>query len=606
MQSVRHLRHTLTSSQFALVLFLFIAVSAPLSAAANSGATSSSIHTSNALLGTSKPSEITPWKPRPVLGPQTTIVLLVEFSDVRFRSSIPEITALVDHVDNWFRKSSYGKMYIDYTIHEDILTLPNTMSSYGVPVAGNERGDDPDRANIYIIDTLNYVITQRNVDLRPYKHIVIIHAGGDEANSGNPNDIWSYCDCTGPIADEDPSQASWVLYDENRRISHVFWGVSTFSEDEPWAVFVHEYTHSLGVSDLYVYGPDGYSVGPGIGFWSNMAAGAMLDPPADIDGWSKYILGWIQATTVESSQGEYTIHTLDSAEEPKALLIRIEGSDCEYYFVHARRKADADVALPSEGVVVFRINALLERSLEGNELALISDANPDTPPECDRFSDRTRGLCQPLDAPYNEKGKSYAFSYYGLSADIVLNNNGFWDDSARIAFRVDPTGSDAFKITLGGSPEEVGITGTTTTGQTQIEPKGCIVATAAFGSEMASDVAYMRYVRDRWIGSTRVGHRLVEAFNAFYYSWSPPLARTIALSSTLRAIFRVLLLPVVWIVHITAAVFTTTALLTGNAQAASVVAFLLAASMCLASYVIAPVVITMKLSQVVRRSRPSK
>lgn len=33
-----------------------------------------------------------------------------------------------------------------------------------------------------------------------------------------------------------------------------------------------------------------------------------------------------------SLRGEYTIHTLDSAEEPKALLIGIEGSDYEYYF----------------------------------------------------------------------------------------------------------------------------------------------------------------------------------------------------------------------------------------------------------------------------------
>jgi M6 family metalloprotease-like protein len=606
MQSVLHLEHTLASSRLVLALFLLVSVIAHLSIVTGSAAASSPIHASDMLQGTSNPSEITPWKPRPVLGPQKTLVLLVEFTDIRFGSSIREITALVDHVDKWFRKSSYGKMYIDYTIHEDILTLPDTMSSYGVPKAGNQRGDDPDRADTYIIDTLNYVITQTDADLHQYKHVVIIHAGGDEANTSNPNEIWSYCDCTGPIADEDTSQASWVLYDENRRISHVFWGVSTFSEDEPWAVFVHEYTHSLGVSDLYVYGSDGYSVGPGVGFWSNMAAGAMLDPPVDIDGWSKYILGWIQVTTVESPQGEYMIHSLDSVEEPKALLIGIEGSDYEYYFLHARRKVDADVALPSEGVVVFRINALLERSLEGDELALISDANPSTPTECDSYSARTGGLCRPLDAPYNEKGKSYAFSYYGLSADIILNNNGFWDDGARIAFRVDPTGTDAFKITLGRSPEDVGITTTTTTVTTQPGSKGCIVATAAFGSEMASEVVYMRYVRDGLIGSTHVGHRLVEAFNAFYYSWSPPLAQSIALSASLRAVFRVLLLPIVWIVHITAAVFTTTALLTGNGQAASLVAFLLAASMCLASYVIAPVVIAMKLSQVVRRSRPSK
>jgi M6 family metalloprotease-like protein len=251
------------------------------------------------MLTESKPSSITPWKPRPILGPQSTLVLLVQFQDVRFRSSVDEIRSLVDLVDKWFRRSSYGKMYINYTIHEDLLMLPNTMSAYGVPEAGNERGDDPAREEAYVVDVLNTIISQETVDLGEYKHVVLIHAGGDEAETGNPNDLWSRCDCVGPIADENPSrEASWVLYDESGKITHAFWGISTFSEDEPWAVFVHEFTHSLGVSDLYVYGSDGYSEGPGVGFWSNMAAGAFLDPPRTLtDGASTFSAGLRQQTS---------------------------------------------------------------------------------------------------------------------------------------------------------------------------------------------------------------------------------------------------------------------------------------------------------------------
>ena len=267
----------------------------------------------------SKPSSVTPWKPRPVLGPQKTLVLLIDFSDTRFRSSLGEVRSLVDVVDQWFRRASYGKMYIDYTIYEEVLTLPSAMSSYGAPQAGNERGDDDAAGQTYISDALDLVTSKTNLNLEDYKHIVLMHAGGDEAVSGNPNDIWSHCDCVGPIADENPSQeASWVITDDSGAITHAFWGISTFSEDEHWAVFAHEYTHSLGVTDLYIYGTDGYSAGPGVGFWSNMATGAFLDPPADIDGWSKYILGWIDATTVDSPQGEYTIYTLDSAQDTKS------------------------------------------------------------------------------------------------------------------------------------------------------------------------------------------------------------------------------------------------------------------------------------------------
>lgn len=561
----------------------------------------------------SKPSSITPWKPRPVLGPQNAFVLLVEFSDVRFRSSIGEIRSLVDIVDKWFRKSSYGKMYINYTIYEDILTLPSTMSSYGRPTAGSERGDDPAKGETYFADALNLIISQNNVNLGHYQHVVLVHAGGDEADTGNPNDIWSHCDCVGPIADENPSQeASWVLYDDAGKITHAFWGISTFSEDEPWAVFVHEFTHSLGVSDLYIYGPDGYSEGPGVGFWSNMATGAFLDPPADIDGWNKHILGWIEAVTVDSPQGEYTIYTLDSAQEPKALLVKINGNEDEYYFLHARRKVEADAALPSEGVIVFKINRWRERSLRGEELALLYDANPDTPAECSNYRGEGRELCEPLDAPYNEQGRQYQFSFYGLSANLLLNDDGCWDASARIGFRVRPAGDNAFNVTLGASPEEIGVTGactvpstTTGTAQTTTETgtQTCIIATAAYGSEMAPEVAYMRFVRDKLIGSTHVGRTLVEVFNAFYYSWSPLVARAVAANSILRAPFRILLLPVVLTVHAAALSFTAIVGITGSTDVASVVAFVLAASMCVVAYVVLPVVAGMKFLQVTRRLR---
>ena len=562
----------------------------------------------------SEPSSITPWTPRPVLGPQNTLVLLIEFSDIRFRSSVGEIRSLVDIVDQWFRKSSYGKMYVNYTIYEDTLTLPSTISSYGAPQAGNERGDDPARSQAYIIDALNLITSQTNLSLEHYNHVVLVHAGADEAESGNPNDIWSSCDCVGPIADENPSQeASWVLTDDSGNITHAFWGISTFSEDEHWAVFVHEFTHSLGVSDLYIYGTDGYSEGPGVGFWSNMATGAFLEPPSDIDGWSKYILGWIEAVTVDSPPGEYTIYTLDSAQEPKALLLKISGSEDEYYFLHARRKAETDTALPSEGVIVFKINRWRERSLRGEELAFLYDANPDTPLECANYSGQGRELCEPLDAPYNEKGRQYQFSFYDLSANLLLNDDGCWDASTRIGFKVQPAEDDAFIITLGASPEEIGTTEAcaapaTTTGTTQttitiVAPTHCVIATAAFGSAIAPEVAYMRYVRDELIGSTHLGRTLVDAFNAFYYSWSPLIARIVGSSSFLQAAFRILLLPVALAVYAAALSFVVISGMTGSADAASVFAFLLAASMCVVAYAVLPLVVCLNFVQAMRRTR---
>jgi hypothetical protein len=121
-------------------------------------------------------------------------------------------------------------------------------------------------------------------------------------------------------------------------------------------------------------------------------------------------------------------------------------------------------------------------------------------------------------------------------------------------------------------------------------PRRCIIATAAYGSEMVPEVAYMRYVRDQIIGSTPTGKILRDVFNAFYYSWSPPVAEAIAANPLLQAIFRMLLQPLVWIIHIAAYIFAAIAALTGNADAASAVAFMAAAAMTIGAYIIAPAV----------------
>ena len=117
---------------------------------------------------------------------------------------------------------------------------------------------------------------------------------------------------------------------------------------------------------------------------------------------------------------------------------------------------------------------------------------------------------------------------------------------------------------------------------------GCVVATAAYGSELAPEVTYMRHVRDNMIGSNHVGRMLVDGWNTFYYSWSPPIAEWITNSKTLQAAFRILLLPLIATVHLTAFIYTTTAIF--NLTLASVIAFLFATISSMALYVVIPVI----------------
>lgn len=116
----------------------------------------------------------------------------------------------------------------------------------------------------------------------------------------------------------------------------------------------------------------------------------------------------------------------------------------------------------------------------------------------------------------------------------------------------------------------------------------------------------MRYVRDNMIGSTPIGRRLVDAFNAFYYSWSPPLAGAISQSGSLQALFRILILPVVAIVHLTALIFTTVNTFATSRDLASTIAFISAAFLTLATYVGLPALAVVELKRIANARRQAR
>jgi len=53
---------------------------------------------------------------------------------------------------------------------------------------------------------------------------------------------------------------------------------------------------------------------------------------------------------------------------------------------------------------------------------------------------------------------------------------------------------------------------------------GCLIATAAFGTEMSPHVQHLRELRDNTILQTELGTSFMTGFNQFYYSFSPAVA----------------------------------------------------------------------------------
>lgn len=93
-------------------------------------------------------------------------------------------------------------------------------------------------------------------------------------------------------------------------------------------------------------------------------------------------------------------------------------------------------------------------------------------------------------------------------------------EATRPAFSTHPILATA----SGSSSNQTGNNGGTTPTPTGPAPSGCLIATAAFGSELSPQVQYLRNFREQYILSTAAGSAFMNAFNSAYYSFSPQVA----------------------------------------------------------------------------------
>ena len=101
-------------------------------------------------------------------------------------------------------------------------------------------------------------------------------------------------------------------------------------------------------------------------------------------------------------------------------------------------------------------------------------------------------------------------------------------------YRIGPKGSAAFAEST--VPAESAV------------PKGgggCLVATAAYGTELAPQIQMLREIRDGHLLNTESGAAFMAAFNSAYYSFSPAVADMVREYPAVREAVRALILPMI-------------------------------------------------------------
>ena len=159
----------------------------------------------------------------------------------------------------------------------------------------------------------------------------------------------------------------------------------------------------------------------------------------------------------------------------------------------------------------------LKKALKSGNLEIISQEKS-TVNEKQAYVTNARGLFQSNGTSYNVQFREVIIStpekFYTFSYSNGVDN--FTDQISRFEESV-----NSFKITSEPINE---IKSTDLFSKPGEKGGGCLIATAAFGSELSSQVQQLRELRDNTILNTKSGMAFMTTFNQFYYSFSPIVA----------------------------------------------------------------------------------
>ncbi|MBS7638102.1 carboxypeptidase regulatory-like domain-containing protein [Candidatus Bathyarchaeota archaeon] len=175
-----------------------------------------------------------------------------------------------------------------------------------------------------------------------------------------------------------------------------------------------------------------------------------------------------------------------------------------------------------------------------------------------------------VSSPTEKKEYSISSPDGKFEYNLKLEAKGTWRVKARIPESSTYTTAESSEIQI--TAEEV-----------KAEEKRCIIATVTFGSEVAPEVNLLRAFRDGLILSTQAGRGFYVAFDAFYYSWSTPVANFIEENPILKPVVKALIYPLLGILKLTA--WASSPIFGLSPELASVLAGLLASSLIGAIYV---------------------
>ena len=376
----------------------------------------------------------------PITGERRALVILMQYKDLRFKTTIDNFKALFNKLDyregdakgsvrDYYRFASQGQL--DYIA--DVYgpyTSTNDMRYYGANVSYGGNDANPLELCIEAIKSL-----PDDIDLSLYDNdgngdvdnVHIIYAGYGEEAGASANAIWAHefphrINLTNEVG---YSFSSYSCSPELRS--------NHGSDITNIGVICHELGHALGAMDYYDtnYGTGGEY--DGTGQWDIMANGSWNDNGRTPPNFNPYVrstvFGWNKQSLLSSNQ-QVTLPRMELDNPEQSIIYRIEtGRKGDYFLLENRQQHGFDAALPGAGLMIYHVHPDIDKQTLTNTINATSPQG--LYPVCASYSEPSKkkyGNINSAECPFPGSEDVRAFAPTTSPAAVAWNG-----DSAKVS-----------------------------------------------------------------------------------------------------------------------------------------------------------------------------
>lgn len=303
----------------------------------------------------------------PTIGTQKVLVILVEFSDVKFKT--PDAHNYFDKQLNgrqytehdltgscydYYSEASFGQFQPQFDCYGPI-TLTRPQAYYG----GNDVYGNDLHPREMVVEACN-MLAYQGVSFKQYDNnndgrvdnVFVYYAGRGEATGGGANTIWPHSWSCASLSPKYGSGDEAVTLDSYACTNELVIRNNALATDAI-GTFCHEFGHVLGLPDLY---STDYSNDANPDSWTLMCSGSYNDnsrTPPTLSSFERGCLGWLNPIVLQE-EGTFVLNP-DIQKTNQAYLIPTANPN-EFFLLENRLMDRWDMFVPAEGMLVWHID----------------------------------------------------------------------------------------------------------------------------------------------------------------------------------------------------------------------------------------------------------